>query len=124
MAESRVDRLTRIRAWVDGSRGNRVMTNWVGGPEVYLYPEDVEWLLSQVDPDDSSRRKGTVTRWDVTSGFITADDGTSWCVSKNSTGGRGALPVGAVVSWVGRPVAKPGKKYPEAYDVRVEGDRG
>jgi hypothetical protein len=82
---------------------------------------DVPAAPTDVPEAPAGRRQGTVTRWDVgaTAGFLTADDGVSWFVSQNSTS-VGKLAVGTVVSFVGVPRPKPGKKYPEAYDVRAE----
>lgn len=66
--------------------------------------------------------RGSITRWQGTSGFITDSRGGSWFVSRDSLPeGMHSLPVGTRVTFRGRPHRQPGKKYPEAYSVRPIG---
>ncbi|MEV0824698.1 hypothetical protein [Nonomuraea rubra] len=66
--------------------------------------------------------RGTITRWlpGETSGFITDSGSRSWFVSRDSLpAGDTSLPKGTRVRFHGRPEPKPGKRYPEAFSVRV-----
>jgi hypothetical protein len=69
-----------------------------------------------------TRRTGRITRWSDTSGFATErGTGQSWFVSRDSLpDGHGSLPVGTTITFTGSPSPKPGKRYPEAYTIRVE----
>ena len=67
---------------------------------------------------------GVITRWDAgaTQGFLTDRERRSWFVSRDDLpGGLAAIDVGVHVWFTGSPHPKPGKKYPQAYTVRVTG---
>jgi uncharacterized LabA/DUF88 family protein len=69
------------------------------------------------------RRRGTVTGWRAGQphGFITDTRGASWFVSKDQLpGDRTQLRTGTPVSFTGSPAPAPGKKYPQAFEVRVD----
>jgi hypothetical protein len=65
---------------------------------------------------------GIVTRWapGATQGFITDLQGRSWFISRDHLpAGLAALDEGTHVKFSGSPNPKPGKKYPQAFSVRI-----
>jgi hypothetical protein len=69
----------------------------------------------------AGRYSGLITRWDDTSGFATASDGTSWFVSCDDLpAGYDALPLGTTITWAGAPRCAPGKRYPQARSIQIE----
>lgn len=65
---------------------------------------------------------GVVTRWEAgaTHGFITDRTSRSWFVSHDDLpDGLAALDPGTAVWFTGSPKPKPGKRYPQAYSVRI-----
>lgn len=82
--------------------------------------------LAGVESIDANTREngwhGVVTRWDdeATHGFITDSDGRSWFVSRDDLpDGLDRLEIGVYVWFVGSPNPRPGKKYPQAYGIRI-----
>ena len=77
---------------------------------------------TQIGPAGEGSRRGVITRWQTgaTSGFLTDSEGLSWFVSRDSLpDGRQELSTGIEVTFAGMPKPKPGKRYPEAYSLRI-----
>jgi hypothetical protein len=69
------------------------------------------------------RRHGTMTRWRDGDrwGFVMDGKGQTWYVASDQLpDGLPTLPPGAYVSWSGSPSPAPGRRYPQAYTVRLE----